>query len=129
MFFDTTIALLAVNFTAIFSFLNLPRSAAGFADRDAFVLLLWLVMFLFYLKAESALPKTESSADITQPFPLIRGIKGVSVSSKWPELFLRSDIRNCCGVDRTFLGRGRAHDSYSFYLDRCARAARAFFSA
>ncbi len=79
--FDTSIALLAVNFTAIFSFLNLHRSAAGFVDRDAFVLLLWLVMFLFYLKAESAIPKTESSADITHPFPLIRGIKGVSVCS------------------------------------------------
>ena len=79
--FDAAIALLAVNFTAIFSFLNLHRSAAGFVDRDAFVLLLWLVMFLFYLKAESAIPKTESSADITHPFPLIRGIKGVSVCS------------------------------------------------
>ena len=85
--FDAAIALLAVNFTAIFSFLNLHRSAAGFVDRDAFVLLLWLVMFLFYLKAESTIPKTESSADITHPFPLIRGIKGVSVSSKWLSSF------------------------------------------
>ncbi|RKU14781.1 hypothetical protein C6501_07745 [Candidatus Poribacteria bacterium] len=62
--FDTSIALLAVNFTAIFPSLNLHRSAAGFADRDAFVLLLWLVMFLFYLKAESAIPKTNLSSDI-----------------------------------------------------------------
>lgn len=38
--FDTSIALLAVNFTAIFPSLNLHRSSAGFADRDAFVLLL-----------------------------------------------------------------------------------------
>ncbi len=63
--FDTSIALLAVNFTAIFPSLNLHRSTAGFADRDAFVLLLWLIMFLFYLKAESALPKPESSDDIS----------------------------------------------------------------
>ena len=85
--FDPSIALLAVNFTAIFPSLNLHRSAAGFADRDSFVLLLWLVMFLFYLKAESPTPEIESSADITHPFPLIRGIKRVSVSSKWLSFF------------------------------------------
>lgn len=85
--FDTSIALLAVNFTAIFPSLNLHRSAAGFADRDAFVLLLWLVMFLFYLKAESGILKTESSADITRTSPLIKGIKGVSVCSKWSSFF------------------------------------------
>ncbi len=71
--FDTPIALLAVNFTAIFPSLHLHRSAAGFADRDAFVLLLWLVMFMFYLKAESTIPETESSADITSK----------ASSSKW----------------------------------------------
>ncbi len=85
--FDTSIALLAVNFTAIFSFLNLHRSAAGFVDRDVFVLLLWLVMFLFYLKAESGISKTDSSADITRPSHLIRGIKGVSAYSKWSSFF------------------------------------------
>ncbi len=85
--FDTPIALLAVNFTAIFPSLNLHRSAAGFVDRDAFVLLLWLVMFLFYLKAESGISKTDSSADITQSSPLVKGIKRSSVCSKWSIFF------------------------------------------
>lgn len=49
--FDASTALLAVNLSAVFPFLNLHRSAAGFADRDAFCLLLWLVMIFLYLKA------------------------------------------------------------------------------
>ncbi len=56
--FDTPTALLAVNFTAICPTLNLHRSSAGFADRDAFVLLLWLIMFLFYLKSSESLRRT-----------------------------------------------------------------------
>ena len=53
--FEPAIALLAVNFTAVLPTLNLHRSCAGFADRDAFVLLLWLLMFLFYLKTTARL--------------------------------------------------------------------------
>ncbi len=91
--FGTSIALLAVNFTAIFPSLNLHRSTAGFADRDAFVLLLWLVMFLFYLKAESTLPKTGASAGITAKasggkwlcsfYAAISGIAGGLLALSW----------------------------------------------
>ncbi len=49
--FDPSIAILAVNFSAVLPSLNLHRSTAGFADRDAFCLLLWLGVLLFYLKA------------------------------------------------------------------------------
>ncbi len=51
--FSPSVSLLAVNFTAIFPTLNLHRSSTGFGDRDAFVLLLWLLMYLFYMKTES----------------------------------------------------------------------------
>ena len=91
--FDTSIALLAVNFTAIFPSLNLHRSAAGFADRDAFVLLLWLVMFLFYLKAESAIPKTNLPSDIASRaiaskqircfYAAVSGIAGGLIALTW----------------------------------------------
>ena len=91
--FDTSIALLAVNFTAIFPSLNLHRSAAGFADRDTFVLLLSLVMFLFYLKAESAIPKTNLSSDITSRatsaklirylYAALSGIAGGLIALSW----------------------------------------------
>ena len=100
--FDTAIALLAVNITAIFPFLSLHRSAAGFVDRDAFVLLLWLVMFLFYLKAESAIPSLESSAGITSKatsskwvssfYPVISGIAGGLIALSWKGVGLATAI-------------------------------------
>ena len=54
--FDPSIAILAVNFSAVFPSLNLHRSTAGFANRDAFCLILWLGMFWFYLKAVEGHP-------------------------------------------------------------------------
>lgn len=100
--FDPAIALLAVNFTAIFSFLNLHRSAAGFLDRDAFVLLLWLVMFLFYLKAEAAIPKTKTTTDIASKessskwvssfYAAISGIAGGLTALSWEGVGLATAI-------------------------------------
>lgn len=91
--FDTSIALLAVNFAAIFPSLNLHRSTAGFADRDAFVLLLWLVMFLFYLKAESEILKTNLPSEITSSttrsklirylYAALSGIAGGLIALTW----------------------------------------------
>lgn len=70
--FDSYIALLAVNFASIFPSLNLHRSTAGFADRDAFVLLLSLIMFLFYLKADTVILKTNVSSDTTSKSTISR---------------------------------------------------------
>lgn len=91
--FDTSIALLAVNFAAIFPSLNLHRSAAGFADRDTFVLLLSLFMFLFYLKAESMSTKTDLSSDIASSeiggrllryfYGALSGIAGGLIALSW----------------------------------------------
>ena len=113
--FDPAIALLAVNFTAIFSFLNLHRSAAGFVDRDAFVLLLWLVMFLFYLKAESAIPETESSVGITSKgsrskrissvYAAISGIAGGLTALSWEGVGLATTILSIWIIVRVLRGR------------------------
>ena len=91
--FDTSIALLAVNFAAIFPSLNLHRSTVGFADRDAFVLLLWLVMFLFYLKAESAILNTNVPSETTSSatrsklirylYAALSGIAGGLIALSW----------------------------------------------
>ncbi len=91
--FDSSIALLAVNFTAIFPSLNLHRSTAGFADRDAFILLLSLVMFLFYLKAESSLQKPKLSSGIASKlssgrqkgyiYVVVSGIAGGLIALSW----------------------------------------------
>ncbi len=113
--FDTSIALLAVNFTAIFPSLNLHRSAAGFTDRDAFVLLLSLLMFLFYLKADSALSKTDSSANIatkasgskwiSSVYAVISGIAGGLIALSWEGVGLVTAILSIWIIVRVLRGR------------------------
>ena len=49
--FDTSVALLAVNLIAVFPSPALLRSCTGFADRDAFTLLLWVAVIYFYMLA------------------------------------------------------------------------------
>lgn len=49
--FNTSIALLAVNLIAVFPSTGLLRSCTGFADRDAFTLLLWTATLYFYILA------------------------------------------------------------------------------
>ncbi len=123
--FDTSIALLAVNFTAIFPSLNLHRSAAGFADRDAFVLLLWLVMFLFYLKAESALPKPKSSSVTTSKtsvgkpisyfYAAVSGIAGGLIALSWEGVGLAIVILSIWIIVRVLRGRF-SRQSASLYV-------------
>lgn len=123
--FDTSTALLAVNFTAIFPSLNLHRSAAGFADRDTFVLLLWLMMFLFYLKAESALPKPKSSSVTTSKtsvgkpisyfYAAVSGIAGGLIALSWEGVGLAIVILSIWIIVRVLRGRF-SRQSASLYV-------------
>lgn len=103
--FDPSIGVLAVNLSAIFPSLNLHRSTAGFADRDAFCLLLWLGAFLFYLMS---IDNRQIKAII---YAVISGIMAGMLALSWEGCGLATAIIAVWICLQILRGRFEPHDA------------------
>ena len=104
--FNTSVALLAVNLIAVFPSTALFRSCTGFADRDAFTLLLWVAVIYFYILA------TDTPGLKSVLYTVVSGLIVGFLALLWAGVGLVTSSVAAWAVLRII----RKHDSYRDFL-------------
>lgn len=112
LLFDKSISVIAVTILATIP-AALPRTHAGWADRDPLSLLIWLLCLYFYVAAYQALSQERQRY---LPLALLSGISMGALGLTWPGVGLLSII---IVVFNTAKLLTRSYDHKKFYLYLC----------